>query len=89
MLVDMGSSVNILDEEEYSKVGRPRLLEKNKSRELVPYGGGKIPVLGTCDLMLETEKSYDVFTFYVVKGDRWFSVRISYSYKSRDNPDNL
>ena len=68
MLVDSGSSVNILDEEDYTKVGRPRLRKKNKSRELVPYGGGKIPVLGTCDLILETKKTYDVFTFYVVKG---------------------
>ena len=52
----------------FVKVGRPQLWEKNKSRELVPYGCGKIPVLGTCDLILETKKSYDVFTFYVVKG---------------------
>ena len=44
MLVNSGSSVNILDEEDYAKVGGPQLREKNKSRELVPYGGDKIPV---------------------------------------------
>lgn len=68
LLVDSGSSVNILDEDDYVKVGRPQLLKKKGSCELVPYGGGKIPLLGTCDLMLETEKRYDVVTFYVVKG---------------------
>ncbi|XP_055999096.1 uncharacterized protein LOC130047746 [Ostrea edulis] len=68
LLVDSGSSVNILDEDEYVKVGSPQLLKKKGSCELVPYGGGKISLLGTCDLMLETEKRYDVVKFYVVKG---------------------
>ena len=45
LLVDSGSSVNILDEEYYAKVGRPQLREKNKSREIEPFEG----VLGTCD----------------------------------------
>ena len=76
MLVDSGSSVNILDEEDNAKVGRPQLREKNKNRELVPNGGGKIPVLGICDLMLETKKSFDV---HILCSERckWFTVRIS------------
>ncbi|KAK3085057.1 hypothetical protein FSP39_023610 [Pinctada imbricata] len=67
-LVDSGSSVNILDETDYVKIGRPKLRSKDKKNKLVPYGGGKISVLGTCDLKVETEKTYDVVTFYVVKG---------------------
>ncbi|XP_062593849.1 uncharacterized protein LOC134255342 [Saccostrea cucullata] len=68
LLVDSGSSVNILDEADYIKVGRPKLRRRKEHCELVPYGGGKIPVLGTCDLTLEREKSYDIVRFYVVKG---------------------
>lgn len=43
----------------------PQLLKKNENFELVPNGGGEIPVLGTCELMLESEKRYDLVTFYV------------------------
>ena len=70
LLVDSGSSVNILDETGYSKVGKPKINPKQRDGgKLVPYGEGKITVLGTCNLKMETDKAYDVVRFYVVRGN--------------------
>ena len=38
LLADSGSSVNILDETDYRKIGRPKV-RKMKRGKLVPYGG--------------------------------------------------
>jgi hypothetical protein len=56
LLVDTGSSVNILDEDAYDKVGKPKLRKaKNK---LLPYGGGStIKVLGMCDVSVEQKQN--------------------------------
>ena len=61
--------MNILDEADYAKIGKPALQERNARGKLVPYGGvGSIKVIGTCDLKLETGESYDATNFHVVKG---------------------
>mgnify|MGYP005949847963 CR=1 FL=1 len=37
---------------------------------LTPYGGkGEIKVIGTCDFVMETSKSYSMIPFHVVEGD--------------------
>ena len=41
LLIDSGSSVNILDEFDYGKIGKPLLLKKCSKGKLIPYGGGE------------------------------------------------
>ncbi|XP_021352181.1 uncharacterized protein K02A2.6-like [Mizuhopecten yessoensis] len=73
VLLDSGSSVNILDETAYECMGRPPITRA--SNRLIPYGGGKpLSVLGKCDLGVETNKQFDTLTFYVVKGHRYGSI---------------
>ena len=68
LLLDSGSSVNILDEMTYRKIGKPKL-RKGKA-VLTPYGGnGTIKVIGTCDLTLFRNQPV-VFHDYV-PGRQW------------------
>ncbi|XP_062571293.1 uncharacterized protein K02A2.6-like [Saccostrea cucullata] len=69
LLADSGSSVNILDETDYEKIGEPALHKGKTHGKLVPYGvKDTIKVLGTCDVKIETPQKFTVCTFYVVKG---------------------
>jgi hypothetical protein len=69
LLIDSGSSVNILDEFDYGKIGKLLLSKQcSKGKHNTVWWGESIKVIGTCDIKLETGKAYDVATFYVVKG---------------------
>lgn len=68
LLVDSESSVNILDATTHKRI-RKQKLRKGKTT-LTPYGGkGEIKVMGTCDLAMETSKSYSMIPFHVVEGE--------------------
>ncbi|KAK3088256.1 hypothetical protein FSP39_016655 [Pinctada imbricata] len=59
LLADSDSSVNILDESSYCKVGKPKLAKMRKGK-LVPYGGGNsLKVLGICTVQIETKDRID------------------------------
>ena len=70
LLLDTGTTTNILDEATYKKIGTPKLHVKKKNRpKLQPYGGGKtLKVLGSCKVVTETKGRYDNLTFHVVQG---------------------
>ena len=77
LIIDTGSTVNLLDEETYKKVGKPRL-SKHGVRRLQPYGGGPpLQVLGQCELTVETSKQIQYHKFYVVSGNH--GALLSYS----------
>lgn len=68
LLVDSGSSVDILDETTHRRIGKPKL--RKGKMTLTPYGGkGEIKVIGTCDLAMETSRSYSMRQFHVVEGE--------------------
>ena len=74
LLADSGSSVNILDETDYRKIGRPKVT-KMKRGKLVPYGGqNSLKVLGICQAHVETKDMHDVVKFHVVKGENLGSI---------------
>ena len=68
LMIDTGASVNILDENTYSQIGKPKL-NKRDPIQLVPYGGGKpLTVMGRCAVMVETKRNVQCHEFHVVKG---------------------
>ncbi|KAK3105801.1 hypothetical protein FSP39_006028 [Pinctada imbricata] len=74
LLAESGSSVNILDESSYCKVGKPKLAKMRKGK-LVPYGGGNsLKVLGICTVQIETKDRIDATDFHVVKGQNLGSI---------------
>ena len=57
-LLDMGASVNVLDQSTHVKIGSP-LLETETNPALLPYGGGKqLTVLGSSDCKLNEKDPY-------------------------------
>ena len=68
-MIDTGASVNILDENTYSQIGKPKL-NKRDPIHLMPYGGGKpLTVMGRCAVMVETKRNIQCHEFHVVTGD--------------------
>jgi hypothetical protein len=54
-----GSSVNILDEFDYGKIGKLLLSKQcSKGKHNTVWWGESIKVIGTCDIKLETGKAY-------------------------------
>ena len=69
LMIDTGASVNILDENTYSQIGKPKL-NKRDPIQLMPYGGGKpLTVMGRCAVMVETKRNIQCHEFHVVKDD--------------------
>lgn len=69
ILIDTGTSVNILDETLYQKLGKPRLM-KGQSPTLYPYGGSKsLCVIWQCDTLVESKRKMQTHRFCVVKGN--------------------
>lgn len=67
--IDTGSSVNIIDENTYRRLGKPQL-KTHKLPKLLPYGGGpNLKVCGCCLLTVEKNKQILVDKFYLVKGN--------------------
>ncbi|XP_060552185.1 uncharacterized protein LOC132713564 [Ruditapes philippinarum] len=68
VLVDSGASVNILDENTYSIIGKPKLSNRNLPK-LLPYGSqSPLKIIGKCKLTIEKQKIISVETFYIVQG---------------------
>lgn len=68
LLVNRGSSVNILDETTHRRIGKPK---QRKGKTTLTLYGGKcdIKVISICDLAIETCKSNSMIPFYVVEGE--------------------
>lgn len=68
LLIDTGSTVNIIDEETYQKLGKPKL-KKSKEPNLYSYGtSNPLHVLGQCELLIETKNKIQCHTFFITKG---------------------
>lgn len=60
--------MNILDETTHRRIGKPK--QRKGKTTLTLYGGKcEIKVNGTCDLAMETSKSYSMIPFHVVEGE--------------------
>lgn len=69
LLIDTGSTVNILDEATYRKIGSPKLC-KSKLSNLFAYAGSQaLHVIGQCELLIETKHKLQSYLFYVIKGN--------------------
>ena len=69
LMIDTGASVNILDENTFSQIGKPKL-NKRDPIQLMPYGGGKpLTVMGRCAVVVETKRNIQCHEFHVVRGD--------------------
>lgn len=73
--IDTGSSANIIDEKTYEYIGKPAL-NRIRLPKLLPYGGGKLNVLGSLDLNTEKNNKITVGRFFVVRGSN--GVLLSY-----------
>ena len=63
--VDTGSACNVIPEEIYKKLNRVSLKPTNK--QLIAYGGAKLPVIGKCRLKVKVGKRRIKACFYVVR----------------------
>ena len=69
LLIDTGSTVNIIDEETHQKIGKPTL-QKIKEPNLYPYGtSNPLRILGQCELLIETKHKIQCHKFFVTKGN--------------------
>ena len=69
LLIDTGSTVNIIDEETHQKIGKPTL-QKIKEPNLYPYGtNNPLRILGQCELLIETKHKIQCQKFFVTKGN--------------------
>ena len=69
LLIDTGSTVNIIDEAAYQKLGKPTL-QRSKEPNLYPYGtNNPLRILGQCELLLGTKHKIQCHTFFVTKGN--------------------
>ena len=69
LLIDTGSTVNIIDEATYHKLGKPRL-QKSKEPNLYSYGtSNPLRILGQCELLVETKHKIQCHNFFVTKGN--------------------
>ena len=69
LLIDTGSTVNIIDEETHQKIGKPTL-QKIKEPNLYPYGtNNPLCILGQCELLIETKHEIQCHKFFVTKGN--------------------
>ena len=67
--IDTGSSVNIIDENTYTFLGKSTLKRKHLPK-LLPYGGGShLQVKGCCEVTVEKHGTIIVDKFYLVKGN--------------------
>lgn len=68
LMIDTGATVNILDENTYQQLGKPKL-SKHGIKHLHPYGGGPpLEIKGRCELVVESSKKMQCHSFYVVSG---------------------
>ena len=68
MMADSGSSINILDEQDYKKLSPLPSLEKTRVK-IFPYQTQiPLPVLGRFNALTSSETTHRTATFYVVKG---------------------
>ncbi|KAI8514170.1 hypothetical protein Bbelb_084940 [Branchiostoma belcheri] len=75
-LIDTGASINVIGEETHRKVGRPKL---TPCRTVIrPYGGGKLPVKGKFQTVLESGSKITVADIYVIEGKKANSNLLSY-----------
>lgn len=69
LLIDTGSTVNIIDENTYNKIGQPKL-KKGFEPNLYPYGNNTpLHVLGQCEVLIETKTQLQCHKFYVTRGN--------------------
>lgn len=69
LLIDTGSTVNVIDEKMYNQLGKPKL-QKGTKPSLYPYGNNSpLHVLGQCEIVLETKTQLQCHKFYVTKGN--------------------
>ena len=69
LLVDTGSTVNIIDEKTHKQLGQPQL-KKGSQPNLYPYGNDTpLHVLGQCEILIETKSQLQCHIFYVTKGN--------------------
>ncbi|KAI8498085.1 hypothetical protein Bbelb_240290 [Branchiostoma belcheri] len=75
-LIDTGASIKVIGEETHRKVGRPKL---TPCRTVIrPYGGGKLPVKGKFQTVLESGSKITVTDIYVIEGKKANSNLLSY-----------
>ena len=68
LLVDTGSTVNIIDENTHKQLGQPKL-KKGPEPNLYPYGNSSpLHVLGQREIVVETKSQLQCHKFYVTKG---------------------
>ena len=69
LLVDTGSTVNILDEQTHKQLGQLKL-KKGLEPNLYRYGNSSpLHVLGQCEIVVETKSQLQCHKFYVTEGD--------------------
>jgi hypothetical protein len=69
VIIDTGSSVNILDDKSYRSIGSPKLSERNIPK-LLPYGNTTpLNVVGKCEVVIEKNEVITLATVFVVKGE--------------------
>ena len=67
LLIDIGSTVNIIDEETHQKKGKPTL-QKIRKPNLYPCGtSNPLRILGQCELLIETNHKIQCHKFFVTK----------------------